>query len=325
MTDTIPAARNNNLVAESDLTSALQALEQRFKATIAAAADVADHEGDDTDTDNHLQKEQQQLQLQQLLKDCQNSLSANIQRIVQPVSDEAFHMYVYQQQQQQTENDENEHENSNNKQSSSSSKSHVSTTTIKPVVTVEEPVWDEDDLMDPLALERVQALRHQVRTSAAKVQTQQQAVLAKAVAVAERQVQLLVRTRQRNNTNTAANNPDDEKNKEEDKEQVVVLPPESVAKIQEMQTCLMAMTTALQKTEQDLPDKLTSLQETVAAIQANFAKPTLSQTEQAIRAREYNNAGSSTSMITTSGTGANSATAKTMEPAARLANFLRSD
>jgi hypothetical protein len=293
-TTTIPAARNNNLVAESDLTSALQALEQRFEAKIsAAAAAAADDDADDDDTE-HLQKQQQQLQLQKLLKDCQNSLSANIQRIVQPVSDEAFHMYVYQQQ-----TDENSDENKSKE---------ASLTTKKPVP---DPAWEEDDLMDPLALERVQELRRQVRTEAAKVQTQQQAVLAKAVAVAERQVQLLVRTNR--NKNQQEHPVSDTTGGGGGTENQV--PPESVAKIQEMQTCLTTMTTALQQTEQDLPDKLTSLQETVAAIQANFAKTHMSQTEQAIRSREP----------ATTGAGAANAVTTTMEPAARLANFLRSD
>jgi hypothetical protein len=290
-TTTIPAARNNNLVAESDLTSALQALEQRFEAKIAAAAaasSACDAASDDYDT--AILANQQKLQLQQLLKDCQNSLSTNIQRIVQPVSDEAFHTYVYQTASNNT-NDENADENT--KEASLTKK--VSTKQ-------EDPEWEEDDLMDPLALERVQELRRQVRTEAAKVQTQQQAVLAKAVAVAERQVQLLVRTNRNKN----------KKNEGNTNQSANEVPPESVAKIQEMQTCLSGMMTALQQTEQDLPDKLTSLQDTVATIEASFAKPVLSQTEQAIRAREPSSSSS----------GANAAT---LEPAARLANFLRSD
>jgi hypothetical protein len=299
-TTTIPAARNNNLVAESDLTSALQALEQRFEAKIAAAAAASDGASDDCDTAHLEHHQQQKMQLQQLLKDCQNSLSTNIQRIVQPVSDEAFHTYVYQQQ-QTNNNDENADENSSNQTK------EASLTKSKSVQ--EQPVWDEDDLMDPVALERVQELRRQVRTEAAKVQTQQQAVLAKAVAVAERQVQLLVRTnRNKNKPNEGDQLASGSQNE---------VPPESVAKIQEMQTCLSGMMTALQQTEQDLPDKLTSLQDTVATIEASFAKPNLSQTEQAIRAREPSS---------NSGAGRfNSGTSQTMEPAARLANFLRSD
>jgi hypothetical protein len=291
-TTTIPAARNNNLVAESDLTSALQALEQRFEAKIAAATAAADSacDGASDDYDTAILANQQKLQLQQLLKDCQNSLSTNIQRIVQPVSDEAFHTYVY-----QTASNNNNDENADENTKEASLTKKVSTKQ-------EDPEWEEDDLMDPLALERVQELRRQVRTEAAKVQTQQQAVLAKAVAVAERQVQLLVRTNRNKN----------KKNEGNTNQSANEVPPESVAKIQEMQTCLSGMMTALQQTEQDLPDKLTSLQDTVATIEASFAKPVLSQTEQAIRAREPSSSSS----------GANAAT---LEPAARLANFLRSD
>jgi hypothetical protein len=308
-TTTIPAARNNNLVAESDLTSALQALEQRFEDKIAAAAAASDGASDDYDSANlEHQQQQQQLQLQQLLKDCQNSLSTNIQRIVQPVSDEAFHTYVYQQQQTtNNNNDEHADENnsSNNNNSKESSLSNISSTSKQ-----EQPVWDEDDLMDPLAHERVQELRRQVRSEAQKVQTQQQAVLAKAVAVAERQVQLLVRTNRNENKRKEGNQLAGGGSQNE-------VPPESVAKIQEMQTCLTTMMTALQQTEQDLPDKLTSLQDTVATIEASFAKPVLSQTEQAIRAREpSSNSGAG---------GFHAATSQTMEPATRLANFLRSD
>jgi hypothetical protein len=298
-TTTIPAARNNNLVAESDLTSALQALKQRFEAKIEAATAS---DGAKSDYESAMIEHQQQVQLQQLLKDCQNSLSTNIRNIVQPVSDEAFHTYVYSQQTAEN-NDENEPTDANSK----SINKEASKSTNKPAQ--EQPMWDEDDLMDPLALERVRELRRQVRTEATKVQTQQQAVLAKAVAVAERQVQLLVRTNRNKNKQNSGSQNDGESNG------VLPVPPESVAKIQEMQTCLTGMMTALQKTEQDLPDKLTSLQDTVATIEASFAKPNLSQTERAIRAREPSGAGSSNY----------AAISQTMEPAARLANFLRSD
>jgi hypothetical protein len=291
----IPAARNNNLVAESDLASAFQALEHRFEGKIAAAAAVSD-------------KSTVAVQ-QQLFQDCQNSLSANIQRIVQQVSDEAFHEYVYQQTDHTIAND-------TNSETSFPKKTPVLTaTTTQP----DDPEWDEDDLVDEAALERACELRDKVRLSGASTKALQQAVLAKAVTVAERQVQLWKR---KSNVGSSTNENIHNINISDDI--TPVMPPAYVEKIQEMQTSLADMTAALQKADIDLPDKLTSLQKQCAVVQAYLEtsnnNKSLSKTEQAIRARDYSHGTSSSMTLSGAGT-----TAKTMEPAVRLANFLRSE
>ena len=72
-TMTIPRPRDNNFVAESDLQAGIEALKNKLSEKIAASSDPV---------------------LRQLLADCSLSLTANIQQLVQPVADDAFHIYL---------------------------------------------------------------------------------------------------------------------------------------------------------------------------------------------------------------------------------------
>jgi len=262
-TTAVAAACHNNLIAESDLAAALQAADDRLLRVMAQHP---------TNT---------------LLEPCRVSLARNIQRIVQPVTDEAFHVYKSQQTKSQTAaavaNGSTEH----------------STATAPQEI-------DEADLLDRVALERVQALRETVRLQAAQVNQLQCQVTDQAVDVAARQVQLWV-----GRNNNAADNDANEENS------TIEILATDADTVQQMQASLKNMQTALHQTDRNLPVKLASLQQTIHTVETNLQKSSMSQTEQAIRSREF------ASGAAASGEQTNAIVAK--DPAARLANFLRRD
>jgi len=241
MSTEVAAARNNNLVAESDLIAAVQAVRDRIASTKGSS-----------------------VELQHLLQECEHSLVQNIQRVVQPVTDEAFHMYVYQQKQQEEE-------------------------TKTPDDSIDDDI-DPEELVDQEAWKRVQELRSQVREKATSVQVLRDEICNQAVDLAQRQVKLM-------STETTSMN----------EEMMNVSDNAAREKLQEMEHSLKIMQTALQQTQDGLPDKLSSLQDTIAAIEHSLNKG-LSQTEQTIVSR------SNDDMVDTD-----------MAPEERLASFLRDE
>lgn len=225
----VAGQRNNNLVAESDLEAACEAIDRRLASTRIGRHDNAE-------------------QLPVLLEAIGTNLKAHLERVVQPLDDEAYHVYVHR---------------------CLKGGDDVTPTNNK-ATTVEENEFDEQELIDEDALKRVQELRQQVREQATKVQLVRDAVLEKAVDLAERQVRVWM----------GPNEP--EKVAESSVDENVLR-----SKVSEMQVSLSTMKEALDKTLVALPGKLQSLQETVTTIEESFKKkPMLSQTEQAIISRD---------------------------------------
>ena len=142
----------------------------------------------------------------------------------------------------------------------------------------EEEEWEDDyDLIDTEALHRVQELRHQVIDQAAEIQGLRRKAMAKAAELAGRNVQRLGRG------TTAGELADSEQG---DENATTAADRELIStKLKQMQTSLSHMTVTMQKTETEVSDSFSKLQETIASLeQANEGK--FSQTEKAIVSRD---------------------------------------
>lgn len=215
MSSSIPGARNNNLVAESDLVAALSAIEQRLEPDAARS-------------------------VQKLLQAC-----------TQPVSDEAYHTFVYEQ-------TTTTHDTPKNIDSDE--------------IVIHDDEFEEDELLDVDLWKRLQDQREKLRTDSARMQQLRQRVLAQAVQLTERQVNLWKNEQEHQCSSS-----------QEDATAIEYMG-DLQEKMSEMQACLDKMKENLNETAV-LPDKLNSLKETVAAIEAKMSS-SLSQVEAAIVMRD---------------------------------------
>lgn len=248
---TISTGRNNNLVAESDLQAGIAALRAKFDAKIAAAA-----ANDDT------------VQCQ-LLADCSRSFTAKLQQIVQPISDEAYHVYLSRFNDDMVTCPAVAGEENDVLPAASSRKSSRKTST------VDEFEFDEEALVDQAAAVRVQELREAIRAQASTIQSLRAATLDRAVAVAERQVQLW------SSSQTRAKAPPPSSS------DASALLEQHRDAIEKMKASLSSMQAALQETGSVLPAKLRSFQLTLQEIERSLDKSGgSSKIEQAIYSRE---------------------------------------
>lgn len=157
---TIPSARNNNLVAESDYYAAMAALQQKIKAPPSTFEHYDDHN----------------LAIQ-LYSDCSNSLCNQIQKIVQPISDEAFHTYL---------------SRFNDKYTAAPPSTDHDAGRSDTRTAVADVQFTDDELMDHVAMKRVRELRQQVRDQAQRLQQVRQSTLQRAISITERQVEVLL-------------------------------------------------------------------------------------------------------------------------------------
>ena len=247
-TSSISSGRNNTLVAESDLQAAMQGLEERLKRSLSKYDD-----GDAVPSDNQ--------NTRRLLQECGNSLKRNIERIVQPVTDEAFHVFV-------KRNDDNDEDDGTKTEDAGDSYETTNE---------EEEEYDEEDLLDPEAVQRVKELRQKIRAQAASVQKVRQEVLEQAVTIGQRQVHLWL------------GKYGDSSKAQAEIEVAALDTTRSRKQVDEMHESVANMVTALHEIGKEIPDKLSSLQETVAAIEKSLSRKeegTLSQTERAILSRD---------------------------------------
>jgi len=297
MSSDVPSACNNNIVAESDLGAALDALRDYFDQRIAATKQ-------DENSNDKQEKEQGSVLVvqQQLVRDCAQSLSKRLAEVVQPVSDDAFHAYLARYKDDLMllgitsppgEQDANDPTTTNNTTPLNDDDNLL-------------PQPEEEELMDQEALKRVREMRQQVRTHAAAIQARRAATLDRSVAVAERQLKLLcLKT-----TTTETNNQQQEN---------INIPLENYkVQMHDMQASLESMQTVLQEMGTAVPSKLlkfqSMLQEIEQALHQQQSQP-LSQIEQAIylRHRAENDNGQDTAEL------------EQLEPAQRLANLLCRD
>ena len=123
---------------------------------------------------------------QQLYTDLSNSLCKQIQKIVQPISDEAFHEYLSQYNDcyitrlSAKENTGIQSGSQDDVGISSSSK-----------VALEDVSFTDEELRDHVAMKRVQELRQQVREKVHGLQELRQSTLQRAISITERQAAVL--------------------------------------------------------------------------------------------------------------------------------------
>lgn len=273
---------NNNLVAESDLTAALEALQERFRTSIFSSTTT------NKEQPNSEQQEQQphnanntnnteSVVFQTLLTDCSNSLTRKIRQSVQPVSDEAFHAYLARYRDDLISDDPS---NENHQQTSTESL---------------KDEFDEDALIDREAVARVVELRRAVREQVAVVQSLRTQATEQALAEVERQLQ----HQQQQLLDISCNN-----NKREDDGVSVAAAAESVLKdhqsaVAELALALQSLTEALVESESVLPAKLGAIETSLRSIQSSLetnncmqnpsgdvGSNSLSQIEKAIYSRE---------------------------------------
>jgi len=245
-TATVPGARHNNLIAESDLTVALAALQQHLQAKAEGAASVTE---------------------QQLLQDCARSLSAKLAQTVQPLDDEAFHVYLarYKDDMLTCPTDDGA--------AAPGDKAVASANATDDTV-----MFEEEELVDQAAAARVQELREQVRAQAATIQTLRASVLDRSVAVAERQLKLWM--------GGGTDPPRPENSKDSNSDAILE---EYKSELEDMKASMQSMSDVLQETGTALPAKLQSFQSTLQEIETSLNKQQdqpLSQIEQAIYHRE---------------------------------------
>ena len=174
----IPSARNNNLVAESDYYAAIAALQKKIKEKQSSTF-VNDDDLTRTNSSN-LQNQQQ------LYTDLSNSLCKQIQKIVQPISDEAFHAYLS----QYNDSYITRLPAKENTGILSGSQDDVGISSSSKVA-LEEVSFSDEELRDHVAMKRVQELRQQVREKVHGLQELRQSTLQRAISITERQAAVL--------------------------------------------------------------------------------------------------------------------------------------
>ena len=175
----IPSARNNNLVAESDYYAAIAALQKKIKEKQSSAF-VNDDDLTRTNSSN-LQNQQQ------LYTDLSNSLCKQIQKIVQPISDEAFHAYLS----QYNDSYITRLPAKENTGIQMASQDDVGISSSSSKVALEEVSFSDEELRDHVAMKRVQELRQQVREKVHGLQELRQSTLQRAISITERQAAVL--------------------------------------------------------------------------------------------------------------------------------------
>jgi hypothetical protein len=267
----VPSARNNNLVAESDLSVAAAAIHNYFEQRQQHLTTNEEQQQENNNNSSNNEPPKKQLlirQQQQLYQDCDRSLTDHLERLVQPVSDEAFHAYLARYKDDWIASVEEE---------LLVQQQQLTQTT----PSVDAPDDDDDDeaLMDHNALLRVQELRQQVREQAAAIVTLRNATLERSVALAERQLQLLW---QKNTVKSSSSCTTDQDGN-------LALREDYRTEVQQMKEAVESMHTVLQETGTQLPTKLrrfhTTLHEIEQALQQQQTRP-LSQIEKAIYHRE---------------------------------------
>jgi hypothetical protein len=248
----IPSSRNNNLVAESDYHAAVAALRDKLDTKVSANSDPV---------------------FRKLLSDCSNSLTVKIQKIVQPVSDEAFHVYLTRYK------DDRLSCPSENEYIASGKEEQTEDATALSATSVE---FDEEELIDQVAVARVQELRQQVREQASTVLKLRAETLRRAVSLTERQVHLWenqARSLKKTKSSEGLEGSDAASLLEQHK-----------AAVQDTKQSLYSLHQSIQDTGSILPNKLQSFQATLRDIESSLNKQqngSISQIEKAIYSRDY--------------------------------------
>ena len=218
-TKDVASRRNNNFVAESDYKAAVAAMEARFDSFQIRP------------TVEHPQV------AQALITAAKPSLQANLARVVQVISDEAYHVYKHQMSSEQEE-DSKENETANKNDASDAI----------------DYRFDESELIDQSTLEKVQVLREQVREQSASITALRESLMERSVRLADRQLQLWTQQYPDKSEEFKSETTDNAS-----QQQVV----------QDMAATVRTLLETLRRTKSRVPKALSSLQEPTLAIQQN--------------------------------------------------------
>ncbi len=122
-----------------------------------------------------------QIQIE-LLTSCHGNLRSHVERVVQPVSDEAFYQCIC--------NDDSAESSSNLNARRKSNSSGMDSTTQQKI----EEDFDTEDLIDQQASQRVRELRKRARDEAQHLQNQRITTIERAMALAKRVCDVLTKT-----------------------------------------------------------------------------------------------------------------------------------
>ncbi|GAX28926.1 hypothetical protein FisN_20Lh246 [Fistulifera solaris] len=248
-------ARNNTLVAESDLDAAACAINRCFEKEMSKLQDALS----DDEAARHYVK---------LLTACRDSLLSHIGRVVEPVSDEAFFQFVNNEVLSKSEGLQLKPKEQDKQQS-------VSTNSDA------RYEFDVEDLIDEQAFLRVRELRKSARDEARQLQDLRIAVIDRATSLAQRQVDVL--TKHPNDNSAPIENVSSALLKK--------VSNEADAKLIDIREQVSVLCSSLQKHAQNsVASSISSLDETVSNVRHGLEMQISSKTRQAILKRNSTSA-----------------------------------
>ena len=235
--------------------------------------------------DTEAQEQQKQATVKNtFLAQVHNSLKERLNQIVQPIPDEEFHKRARGPMLQQQIEDETEDEQILLEQEDAARQAE------EQGLRAQEEMhgmdcntdYDEHELLDQDAVKRARELRRQVRTMASDMKQRQDAILERAIQLAQREVRLLTEDILLKSMSDDSEDEKDATHRESHDARRLML--------QQMKVSLQALMTSLSSTvEGELPTNLRDLQDTIDNIEKSLHKKqqpeSLSQTEQAILSR----------------------------------------
>lgn len=245
----ILVARNNTFVAESDLEAATRAIDLCFEKELTKAQGL-NHDAD-------------QIRVE-LLTNCRNSLISHIERVVQPVSDDAFYQFLNKQ------DTEDSLKSLSRKREDSCQFEHEEKDGLGD--------FDTEDLIDQQASQRARELRKSARDEAQHLRDLRIAVIDRATSLAKRQVDVLTKSQQKNNNPRNGKDPDT----------LQRVSDEASARLNDIRDNVNMLCESLQKQgrESSVTVSVSSLDETVSNVRNALENPhDTSKTGQAIHER----------------------------------------
>ena len=249
---------------------------------------TSENNSDETQNDNEDQSQQQKMQRVKdaFLEQVHMSLKERLNQIVDPLSDEEFHKrsrgHIVQQQIE--EEDEQEQFLIAQEEAERAAQEETRRQQEQMHCVDCNVDYDEHELLDQDAVKRAKELREQVRATAADMKQRQNAILNRAIQLAQREVRLvtndiLLEESQASKENKILDNGD--AIKRHDARRLM---------LQQMKVSLQTLLTSVSKTvEGELPENLVDLQDTIGTIEKSLIKKrqpeSLSQTEKAILSR----------------------------------------
>eukprot|EP00978_Attheya_sp_CCMP212_P047203 scaffold421261_cov38-Attheya_sp.AAC.1 len=271
-------------VPEPDVRAALEGIENRME-QVKEHFSKANHQNNTPSKPDD--KESSELLLN-YLDQTQSALQERIKRITQPVSSEKYNSYM----KNKTVDDDDEDDD--DEESETLSIDEIQNDTPEKDAEEEEET-DEEELIDLVALERVRALRAEVRQVSASIQSKKNSVIQRTIDLSNAELQILGETKniagESRELSTDGLSP---KEWYERKVQTALDGDgnESVTKIKEMQSTLKGLLEELNQMDDKLPDKIEMLQETLETIEIHLEKheeenqKSLPATERAIISRD---------------------------------------